>query len=201
MGPPIILPKQVNEGELEALLESRRSTRVFSDKPVQLEDLASVLQSCRVVNKPGCDERRTYPSGEARFPIDIYVFSFRINNLDNDAYRYNIRNSALEPLCVDKETLRMNQRQIISPDIENPAATLMFTSVLSRLGLTHGLHAYRDMCIEAGHMGQNVHLRCVELGLGSCSVSGFSEETVCAILNFSSHELPFYAISLGRRKR
>lgn len=201
MSSPIILSKQMNEGELEALLELRRSTRVFSDKFVQLEELASVLQSCRVVNKQGYDERRTYPSGEARFPIDIYVFSFRINNLDNGAYKYNIKNSALEPLRVNKETLRVNQREIISPDIENPAATLMFTSVLSRLGSTWGLHAYRDMCIEAGHMGQNVHLRCVELGIGSCSVSGFSEETVRAILNLSSHELPFYAISLGWGKR
>jgi len=64
----------------------------------------------------------------------------------------------------------------------------------------YGLRAYPYSLIEAGHMGQNIHLTCAELGIGSCPVSGFVDNTLSKILGLTEEEIPIYSISLGKAK-
>lgn len=49
-------------------------------------------------------------------------------------------------------------------------------------------------------MGQNIHLACAELGIGSCSVSGFVDDSVIEILDLTEDEIPIYTISFGKRQ-
>ncbi len=197
--PSIMLPRgDTSESQLETLLERRESTRMFSEKPLTLEKVARVLRSCRIVDPHRDPERRTYPSGGARFPVELYVIAFNVTGLDAGAYHYNIRRETLEVLL--KEDLATRRRDFISPYLENPTATIVFTSVLARAEVKYGLRAYPYALIEAGHMGQNIHLVCTELGIGSCSVSGFVDDTIKEILDLTDDEIPIYTISIGQRK-
>ncbi|HIJ13275.1 nitroreductase family protein [Candidatus Woesearchaeota archaeon] len=49
-------------------------------------------------------------------------------------------------------------------------------------------------------MGQNILLKCAEIGIGCCPVSGFVNSTINSILDITSEEIPLYTISLGWRK-
>ena len=187
-----------NDSELETLLEMRESTRTFSNKPINLKDISKILRSCRIVNPNRDPEKRTYPSGGARFPVELYLISYNIKNLNPGAYHYNIKKEALELLL--KKDLKNRRREFISPYLENPATTIVFTSVLARSEVKYGLRAYPYSLIEAGHMGQNIHLACAELGLGSCSVSGFVDDSVKEVLDLTEDEIPIYTISLGIKK-
>jgi SagB-type dehydrogenase family enzyme len=198
--PSIELPiKKNEESQLEMLFEMRKSTRVFSNKPITLEELSQILRSCRIVGYVDGQERRTYPSGGARFPVELYLISFNVEGLNPGAYHYNLRRNTLELLW--QKDLKNKQRELISPYLDNPAATIIFTSVIARAEVKYGLRAYPYSLIEAGHMGQNIHLKCAELGIGSCSVSGFVDDTVKKILDLTDDEIPIYSISIGWEKK
>ncbi len=199
--PSIDLPKiDKKESEFETLMDMRESYRTFSEKtPLSLEEISKILTSCRVVDSKRKVEKRTYPSGGARFPIELYLLSYNVKNLKEGAYHYNIEKSNLE-LLLD-ESLKKERRNIISPYLENPAATIVFTSVISRSEVKYGLRSYPYSLIEAGHMGQNIQLSSAEIGIGSCPVSGFIDNTVKNILDLTDDEIPIYSISIGKVKK
>jgi len=205
--PSIRLPEiEEKDSEFETLLDYRGSQRIFSDTPLELKEISKVLGSCRmvkgnfsVVDNPLGKERRTYPSGGARFPVELYLLSYNIKDLEEGAYHYNIKENSLEQLL--KKDLKSLRRGIISPYLENSAASIIFTSVISRSEIKYGLKAYPFSLIEAGHMGQNIQLASSEIGLGSCPVSGFVDTTIQKILDLTENEIPIYSINIGHIKR
>lgn len=196
--PSIPLAETEEKGEFDTLLEIRKSQRYFSESPISFKELSRVLKSCRIVDNIRDPERRTYPSGGARFPIEPYVIAYNVEGLEAGAYHYSMKNSSLELLL--KENLTKRRRMLISPYLENPAATLIFTSVISRSEVKYGLRAYPYSLIEAGHIGQNIQLKCCEIGLGSCPVSGFVDDEVIKVLDLTENEIPLYSISFGKVK-
>ncbi len=197
--PQFALPElSRQESEFETLLDYRESHRNFSDVPVKLEDLSKIIGSCRISNPQRQPERRTYPSGGARFSVELYYLSYNTEGLEEGAYHYNITENTLEQLL--KENLTKVRRELISPYLQNPAGTIVFTSVLSRSAIKYGLRAYPYSLIEAGHMGQNILLAATEIGIGACPVSGFVDDTVIKILDLTEGEIPIYTISIGRKK-
>jgi len=61
----------------------------------------------------------------------------------------------------------------------------------------YGTKAYPFSLIEAGHMGQNILLTANDLGIGSCPIGGFIDETIAEVLDLTEDEIPIYTISLG----
>ena len=198
--PSVKLP-EVDRGnnEFEALLEHRGSHRNFSDSPLSLEEISKVIGACRIVDTKRKPEMRTYPSGGARFPVELYLVSYNVHGLKHGAYHYNIDENSLELLL--EQDLTVSRRELISPYLENPAATIIFTSVIARSEVKYGLRAYPYSLIEAGHMGQNLQLAASEIGVGSCPVSGFVDDTVKKILDLTEDEIPIYSISIGKIKK
>ncbi|HZX12759.1 MAG TPA: SagB/ThcOx family dehydrogenase [Candidatus Nanoarchaeia archaeon] len=184
------------ESQLETLLEIRKSTRKFTSAQLSMVEISKILGSCRITDSKREPEKRTYPSGGARFPVELYLFAYRIEGLSRGAYHYNIVDGALEILI--EEDLRQRIREFISPFLENPAATIVFTSVLARAEVKYGARAYPYSLIEAGYMGQNIELACAEIGVGSCPVSGFIDDSIKEVLDLTEDEIPIHTISIGR---
>lgn len=185
------------DSELQTLLDIRESSRIFSDTPLSLEEIAKILRSCRITDHKRNPEKRSYPSGGARFPVELYLVSFNIDNLVPGTYHYNMVKDYLELLW--KKDMTEVRRELISPYLENPAATIIFTSVIPRSEVKYGLRAYPYSLIESGHMGQNIQLTCAEIGVGACPVSGFVDDTVKKIIDLTDDEIPIYSMSVGRR--
>jgi len=80
-------------------------------------------------------------------------------------------------------------------------ALIILTGVLSRSEVKYGCKAYSLSFIEAGYMGQNIQLVATELGIGSCPVSGFINDTIKEILDITEDEIPLFTISLGKKRR
>ncbi len=186
------------EGELEELFLKRISCRSFSNDPLPLDDLSKVLLSARIVDKEREPERRTYPSAGARFPIEIYVINFNISNLPKGVHHYNILDEAVELLLEDD--LRIIEKEIVSPYLDNASAAIVFTSVIPRAEVKYGIKAYPYSLIEAGHIAQNMQLTCAKYDIGCCSVGGFVNETIVSVLDLTEHEIPIYVLGLGKPK-
>ncbi|GFP31416.1 hypothetical protein HKBW3C_02397 [Candidatus Hakubella thermalkaliphila] len=53
--------------------------------------------------------------------------------------------------------------------------------------------------MEPGHVGQNVHLQAVALGLGTVVMGAFRDDQVKEILNLPQDEQPLYIMPVGRK--
>ena len=70
----------------------------------------------------------------------MYLVVNNVNELERGAYHYNMKKYGLELLL--QEDLRTLSRDLISPYLENPAATIIFTSVISRSEIKYGYKAF-----------------------------------------------------------
>ena len=191
----IELPHVEPDGEFYELLYSRESTREFSGKSIELKKIAMILNSCGISDLNRHPERRTYPSAGARFPIEIYLISFNVLNIDPGIYHYNMRKKYLEQLLV--KNLKKNEQKLCSSYIENASAVLIFTTVISRSEVKYGVKAYPYSLIEVGHMCQNIQLSCKKYDVHSCPIGGFVNDYISKILDLTNNELPLYTIGLG----
>jgi len=195
----INLPKRERPKNLERLFKKRRSIRDFSDKPLSLKQISTVIGSCRIIEQRDKFERRTYPSAGARFPIEIYLIAFNINKTPDGAYHYNSISHSLELLL--KKDLTNVTEEIVSPFIRNPSAAIILTSVISRSEVKYAHKAYPFSLIESGHIGQNISLVCAQQKLGCCPIGGYVDDTISEILDLTKNEIPLYVLALGNIRK
>ena len=191
----IELPDETADPRLEELWRARRSTREFLPNPLAIKDVAAVLRSCRIIGERNGTERRSYPSGGARFPVELYLLAFRVEGLETGCYHYELKNERLEVLW--PANLAERTEEIVSPFVADPAAALVMTSVISRSEVKYGVRALPFSLIEAGHMAQNIQLACAARSLGCCPVSGFVDDTISSLLDLTEGEIPLYVTALG----
>lgn len=181
--------------ELNKLLSLRKSTREFSERSLNLEQLSLVLESCKIISIDGEFERRTYPSAGARFPIEIYPVVFNMDGIERGVYHYNALRSSLETLWITD--LRKQTSDIVSPYVKNPSAAFVMTSVIARSEIKYFYKSYPFSMLEAGHIGQNMYLACANVGIGCCAIGGFIDDELRKILDITEGEIPIYVIAIG----
>ena len=81
--------------------------------------------------------------------------------------------------------------------VSNAHDVFLFTYIEERTSQRYGERAYRYICMEAGHVAQNLHLQAVALGLGSVPVGAFTDDQVAQILNLPEDEIPLYIVPIG----
>ena len=189
------LPRPSVGGEFYGLLYSRESSRAFSGGAIHLETVGKILYSCGKSDTRRTPEKRTYPSAGARFPVETYLICFNVAGIDRGAYHYDPEKHGLDVLL--KKDLRAREKEFCSPYVENSAAVLVFTTVISRSEVKYGVKSYPYSLIEAGHMCQNMQLACTKFGVQSCPIGGFVNDTVSKVLDLTENELPIYTMCLG----
>lgn len=187
-------PDNTNE-EMEQVLKMRRSAREFEKKSLSFNLLSNLLQyGLGRIDK----ERRTYPSGGGRYPVETYLMVFDAEGLVPGAYHYDVKDNNLELLL--EENMSNNSEEILSPYISWAPVAFVFTSVISRSEVKYGVNAYRFSLLEAGHMVQNLSLLCTKYKLGGCPIAGFVNNTVEEILDLTQDEIPLYVFACGYPK-
>lgn len=183
--------------ELGEIIEQRESTREFSEDPLPKEDIEKILSSHKIVDNTRFPERRTYPSGGARFPVETYIISYNVDGLNPGAYHYNILKGKLEKV-LDRD-ISEKSKEINSPFLHDPAASIILTSALPRAEVKYGPKALPISYIEAGHIAQNINLVCAKEDIGCCNVAGYVDDTIKEILDLTEDEIPIYAIGVGNK--
>jgi SagB-type dehydrogenase family enzyme len=181
---------------LDEAWTKRRSERQFTDLPLSLEDVSTLLAACRIIDDERETERRTYPSAGARFPVECYLLAYRVEGLSTGCYHYKVRTHELEVLWpADLEAITA---EVVSPFVSNPAAAIVMTSVVSRAEVKYGYKAYPFSYLEAGHMAQNMLLAAAGAGIGACPAGGFVDAAIVELLDVTEDEIPLYVIAAGR---
>lgn len=189
---------------LSELLASRVSCRSFAPEPLTLDDLGGVLHAAYGVQgraQLGAMEflERPVPSGGGLYPLELYVIARTVSGVTPGVYHYAPVTDGLEQV-----------REVVLPErfltylfmgqglVVEAAALLVVTAVVSRSLTKYSDRGYRYQLLEAGHVGQNIGLAAVERGLGACSLGGFFDDELAALLDVDpDFEVALYAIAVG----
>lgn len=200
------------EYDLFSSIRNRASRREFSSEKISLEELSSLLKySMGIVREkkeggksayPSGNKRRAYPSGGARYPVEMYFLIAKAGEgLKNGLFHYDIKNHQLDILA-DKTFSEEEMAQIATyPFVKDSACIIFLTSVFWRSQNKYGQKGYRFCLIEAGHIGQNIYLLSEALKLKCCALGGvrISDERAEKLLNIDGiTESLVYALALGK---
>jgi SagB-type dehydrogenase family enzyme len=76
-------------------------------------------------------------------------------------------------------------------------ASVFFSAVFDRMTKRYGKRGVQYVYMEVGHSAQNVYLQAETLGLGTCAIGAFTDNSVKKILNLPANEEPLYLMPIG----
>ena len=199
-GNVITLPTPQTKGtmSLEEAIARRRSVRNFGSQSLSLSQISQILWVAQGITEPGYG-LRTVPSAGATYPLELFVLIGRsgVDGMEAGLYHYevlthNLRQIKTEDLRAALAAAALGQRPISQAPV-----TLIIGAVYQRTGQHYGQRAERYVAMEAGHIGQNVHLEAVALGLATVMVGAFDDKRVASVLGLDKSIEPLYIMPLG----
>lgn len=137
---------QTNGGKpLMEALKDRKTSRSFSDRPLEPQMLSDMLWAAFGINRPA-EGKRTAPTAMNRQDIDVYVLDAA------GVWRYEAKENALIPV-LEKDLRSVMASQ---PFAAKAPVTLLY---VAENNITSGMHA--------GSLYQNVGLFCASAGLNN----------------------------------
>ncbi len=199
----IALPRDwpATEPDLAALLQQRRSLRKFTDQPLSLAGLALLLWSCQgITGRAGSYLFRTAPSAGALYPLETYLAVERVEGLAPGLYHFDVQGFQLERLRTGSLGAELAAACIGQGFMARAAVNFIWTAIFRRTMAKYGHRSFRYICLDAGHLCQNLLLAGEAQGFGGCPVGAFFDGEVNGLLGVDgSEEAALYLASLGGR--
>jgi len=191
---------------MESNFKKRHSTREFDlTKKITLNELSTLLYFSAGTKPPYINSanesvvRRHYPSGGARYPLEVYLGIQRVEEVTPGIYHYDTKEHLLETLTVDREHFESLREGLYYPWSRDAAIIFLITSVWSRNMVKYKDRGYRIILMEAGHLAQNLSLTATALGIGCCNSVGFHNRRINQLLDIENEdEDSLYMSVLGR---
>lgn len=180
------------KADLLSVIRDRKSTRVFTQEDMTLDQLAFLLwatQGIKSIRGKAYATLRTVPSGGARHPFETYLLVRKVEGLTPGTYHYLPMEHALEFLGpVDDPDKAVDES--LSGQIWAAKANVVFywSMVPYRAEWRYGIYAHRTALLDAGHLCQNLYLACTGLGLGTCGIAAFEHEACCRLFGLDGEE-------------
>ncbi|HEX5886676.1 MAG TPA: SagB/ThcOx family dehydrogenase [Pyrinomonadaceae bacterium] len=197
------LPRPGGSALME-LLAHRRSYREFAQKEMPLEHASALLASgYGAIARPRFGGqtpflRRTVPSAGGLFPLELYLFTQRVQGLDDGLYHYDVIAHSLQQLRRENLFLTLEPMFYAYPFMKDANVVIAMAAVFLRTQVKYGPRGYRYILLEAGHVAQNVCLRAMELGLETLCMGGFLDSALNALVGLRlKDEGVVYTVAAG----
>lgn len=169
----ISLINNLPDTPLGALLSNRRTRRVSSNKELSIKLLHPLLAMAtgRTGKNDGEEDFRAYPSAGARYPLELYLFSFTVKDMDSGIYHFSPLDNSLEilwegdlKLVIKNLFNEENKEEIQHEFLENMKAFVAITAIEERTTFKYGAAGKKFPLIEAGYLGANITIMLEEAG-------------------------------------
>ncbi|NHV96376.1 MAG: SagB/ThcOx family dehydrogenase [Thaumarchaeota archaeon] len=195
------LPKPRTKGlvSVEEAIAVRRSVREFSPTPISLEDLSQLLWAAQGVTEPESGGRSA-PSAGATYPLEIFVFVKQggVKEVEAGVYRYRPLDHSLIKVASEDRVRALMEAALYQEFICEAAVNIVIAARYERTTARYGGRGVRYVHIEVGHVGQNISLEAVSLGLGSVMVGAFNDSLVKKLIDEAAE--PVYIIPIGYKR-
>jgi SagB-type dehydrogenase family enzyme len=180
---------------VEEALNTRRSVRAFSKEEMSLEEISQLFWAAQgVTGASGPRKLRTAPSAGALYPLEVYAI------WRGTLWHYLPELHAMEVRATKITQQGLAEASLGQEALREASACFVISGDYSVTAAKYGDRAQRYVHIEAGHVGQNILLQAVALGLAGVPMGAFKDEEVKAYLELPEGESPIYLLSFGHRK-
>jgi SagB-type dehydrogenase family enzyme len=197
---PIKLPSPTTQGKMsvETAISKRRSVRRFRSQPLSLAQLSQLLWSAQGIT--GTGGRRAVPSAGATYPLEIFVVigAHGIESLAAGIYHYQVDNHSLSLHLSGDLRQKLADAALGQNLIASCPVGIVVCALHPRTAYRYGRRGERYVYMEVGHVGQNVSLQAVALGLATVMVGAFEDEEVRKVLKIEEQIKPLYMIPVGQ---
>ena len=176
-----------------AVLEARRSRRVFGPEPVHAAALSEFLyRSARDTRLPtppigsGAEEltriTRPYPGAGGCHPLEVYLVAHRCRDLERGLYRYEPAGHGLVALAADPSRLDqlLAGARSAAGVAENPPVLIVLAARFARILWKYEGIGYANLLKDAGGLLQTMYLVATAMGLAPCAIGGGDAECFAA---------------------
>jgi len=182
-------PRTDSEISLEKTLAQRCSVRQYTDQTLTLEEISQLLWAAQGITRDWGG--RTAPSAGALYPLEVYVAT------PEGLYHYLPQGHQAKKLSQKDLRQALARAGLNQSAIHDAPAVFVIAAVYARTSGKYGERAERYVKLEAGHVGQNILLQAVALGLGGVPIGAFHDDQVQGILSLPADHEPLYLIPLG----
>jgi len=193
--PPPVLKGKVS---LEETIARRRSIRKYRTEPLTLFQLSQILWSAQGITAVG--ELRAAPSAGATYPLEIFAFVGKqaIEGLQAGIYHYEVDSHSLVLHLPGDLREKLAKAALDQGFIANAPLDIVICALYVRTSYRYGRRGERYVQVEVGHVGENIHLQAVALGLATVEVGAFDDEEVRKVLGVEEQIKPLYIMPIGR---
>lgn len=175
---------------------NRHSVRDFSESELTKHELGQILVPATIT-----DDGRSTPSAGALFPIELYVIAIN-TELGDGIYHFDREGVGLVHMFEIQSDETKLDSLLGCSDVVNPAAFVVFTSVLYRTMKKYGPRGYRYSLIEAGALAEAIDSPLNDIGLSSVWLGGFDDRRLATLLGLKPEldlEVPLLLMAIGRQ--
>ena len=189
--PATPLPKPLFEetSSLWAILHQRRSRRRYTGDPISIMTLATLLWATQGITLSTSGYQfRTAPSAGALYPVETYLSVHRVQDVRQGIYHFNVIEFALEEIASGHFGEPLARAALDQAMVGRGAVVFIWTGIILRSMWKYRNRCVRYICMDAGHIAQNLQLAATALGLGCCPIGAFYDEEINQILGVDGEE-------------
>lgn len=189
-------PSYKSPVSIEEALLLRRSIREYEDEPLTLKQVSQLLWAAQGITLPAYGFRAA-PSAGATYPLEVYVVVKKggVKELDPGIYHYLPKGHKLELVKLGDYSAELMEAALSQEWVGDAAINLVINAIYERTTRRYGDRGRRYVHMEVGHVGQNVYLQCISLGLACVVIGAFYDEQVKRIIGGVGE--PLYIIPVG----
>ncbi|MCX7641048.1 MAG: SagB/ThcOx family dehydrogenase [Elusimicrobiales bacterium] len=190
----IKLPKvEFSKKTLDEAIYNRKSIRSYKkDEYISLDIFSKFLWASYGKSSSG---RKTVPSAGAIYPMKIYVVVGNVKGLEQGIYEYDEENHSVKLLKKGDFRSDLAISSYKQMFVADSSFIIIVSANYFKITLRYGERGYRYTYMEAGHIGQNIHLIASSLELGTVMIGAFDGDKVKKILDIENEVL--YIIPVG----
>lgn len=197
-GPEIALPPPALEGHMsvEEAIALRRSIRDFGDQPLTLEQVSQLLWAGQGITE---GFKRAAPSAGATYPLTLYVVVGErgVEGLGQGVYAYRPDSHSLLLVKMGDVRRGVASACLGQQFIQEAPIVMVIAAEYERTTARYGERGERYVHMEAGHVGENIYLQAVALGLGTVAVGAFEDDSLKIVVGLPGNQVPLYVMPVG----
>ena len=195
--PPPLLKGKVS---LEEAITKRRSVRKYRPESLALFQLSQILWSAQGVTGGG--RLRAAPSAGATYPLEVFAVIGKqaIEELETGIYHYEVDLHSLSLHKPGGFRIDLARAALDEGFIAVAPVDIVICALHTRTSYRYGRRGERYVHMEVGHVGQNIHLQAVALGLATVEVGAFDDEDVRKVLDVEEQIKPLYIMPIGKAR-
>lgn len=187
-------PNIIGKVSVEETIYRRRSERSYLPEEITLEQLSQILWSAQGITDTSYGFRAA-PSAGALYPLTIYVVK------KDGLFRYIPDGHKLVEVSSEDKRPSLGRASLGQSYIVDAPVNIVLAANFAITQAKYGPRAFRYVCMEIGHVAENIHLQAVAMGLGSVPIGAFWDDVIRATLEMPETQDPLYIIPIGHVKR